>query len=182
VKTYFLSPHCDDETLFGSFTIQREHPIVIICFRGSGVENEWGVTHEQRFKETEKAVSILNAEDLIDWSDKSLDELEEEILKLDGNKIYVPAFEDCGHDDHNRLHYLTPFDRHNIIYYLTYTQPPGQPIKRSESLFKVPINNSVWVQNKLEAMLCYKSQLLTPLHYPSYGHFLESQWEYYSND
>ena len=56
----FLSPHPDDETLFGAFTLMREKPLVVIV-TDSYVQQNRGenITPQQRFQESVNAMNIL---------------------------------------------------------------------------------------------------------------------------
>jgi LmbE family N-acetylglucosaminyl deacetylase len=56
----FLSPHPDDETLFGAFTLMREKPLVVIV-TDSYVQQNRGenITPQQRFQESVNAMKIL---------------------------------------------------------------------------------------------------------------------------
>ena len=56
----FLSPHPDDETLFGAFTLMREKPLVVII-TDSYIQQNRGenITPQQRFQESVNAMKIL---------------------------------------------------------------------------------------------------------------------------
>src|SRR4051812_35384471 len=59
----FLSPHNDDEALFGSCLLLRHKPKVTVCFR-SFVEDSWpdGPGYEEREAETTAAMGVLGCE------------------------------------------------------------------------------------------------------------------------
>ena len=63
MKSIFLAPHNDDEALFGSFTIIREKPLVVIITDSWIQPNrgEKGCDAETRWNETKKAMEILGA-------------------------------------------------------------------------------------------------------------------------
>lgn len=56
----FLSPHNDDETLFGAYTLMRKKPLVVIA-TDSYIQQNRGenITAIQRFQETVNAMKIL---------------------------------------------------------------------------------------------------------------------------
>ena len=56
-----ISPHNDDETLFCSWTILREKPLVVIV-TDSARQASKGITAEQRRAETKAAMDILGVE------------------------------------------------------------------------------------------------------------------------
>lgn len=56
----FLSPHHDDETLFGAFTLLRERPLVVIVTDSYVQFNRGdGITNECRWAEARAATEIL---------------------------------------------------------------------------------------------------------------------------
>jgi len=82
----FLSPHNDDEALFGAFTIMREKPLVLIVtdshiqyLRGDGI------TPGQRRLETQRAMKKLGVE--IYFLDIPDDNITKEILTTALNTI-----------------------------------------------------------------------------------------------
>ena len=58
VSTLFLSPHNDDETLFGAFTIMKEKPIVCVVFDSyvQVARGNAGATASRRRNETLRAL------------------------------------------------------------------------------------------------------------------------------
>ncbi len=57
MRSLFLAPHSDDETLFGAFTLLRHKPDVIICLRDG----------DEREGETARAMEILGIENWRFW-------------------------------------------------------------------------------------------------------------------
>src|SRR6266446_3070448 len=109
----FLAPHSDDETLFGSFTLLREKPIVVVCFDRSFDE-------PGRMQETWEATRILGCE-AVGWGPGM--NLEEAIDGLRGEKVFAPAIEQNGHREHNLIANLCArlLDPADVTNYLTYT-------------------------------------------------------------
>jgi LmbE family N-acetylglucosaminyl deacetylase len=158
----FLSPHNDDECLFGSFTLIAHKPYVFICTR-SMKQAEFGVTYEQREEETACALQILG---VTSWSQGMyhdtnhylLDALYGDFKNLDQvlrpERVWAPATELGGHEQHNLVAEVarTIFgDR--VQPYLTYVR--GQMRTRGT---EVPFEPQ-WVSRKLRALACYESQI-----------------------
>ena len=58
----FLAPHSDDETLFGSFIIQRAKPLIVVCTDGTSHERKFGIPIEQRRNESREAAKIMGVD------------------------------------------------------------------------------------------------------------------------
>jgi LmbE family N-acetylglucosaminyl deacetylase len=133
----FISPHCDDETLFGAYTIMNEKPKVYI----------WETTPE-RLNESIEALKILGGE----FTDT---------LKGNWEKVYAPALEN-GHPLHDECHNYAKDRFENVIYYSTYRS--GEDLQ-SKGNIKVEATEEM-KQKKIEALKCYKSQIeATPCHF-----------------
>ncbi len=185
----FLSPHNDDETLFGAFTIQREKPLVIVVF-SSFVQAARGnpVTSGQRHVETISALRELDPDgrstelcslgipdsDAFDASTLAarMVELLPDIER--GEQVWAPAFENGGHDQHNLVakaaDLLWPG---KVTHYLTYTRTKGK--SRSEN--EVPATGEM-VRRKLRALACYESQIDIE-RLGCRPHFMRDLYEYY---
>lgn len=217
----FLSPHNDDETLFGAFTIMREKPLVVVVFdsyiqvaRGA----EW-CDWKTRRQETARAMIALGQfshyaldrdelpDDRLIESAQEMDYREEleGVMRLPlrfcglrddclwtGNDTFkaicetvgpehlsgviAPADEPNGHAHHNLVAVAAASLAGNLeiplVKYTTYTRTGGKT--RTET--PVPIENPEWIERKLRALACYKSQIRHP---QCQEHFLRSQEEYY---
>lgn len=104
----FISPHCDDETLFGAYTIMREKPIVAI-FKD--------VLHIYRHDESRAALDWL---ELPRDNIKFISALHE--LGTDYEKVYAPAMQG-GHPFHDEVCELAirQFGA-KVVLYSTYTK------------------------------------------------------------
>lgn len=176
----FLSPHNDDETLFGAFTLLREKPLVVIVFdsfvqpsRGNP-GTEWTV----RRAESIAACKILGCEvEFLGFSDGddhvSADAIRRRInvAGLMRQKVFAPAVELGGHAQHN-LVAASIENGPKVTRYMTYT-----PAGKSTSGHVVPILEPGWIGLKLQALACYGSQWAPRL--GCYPHFLRDQTEYY---
>jgi len=174
----FLSPHNDDETLFGSFTLLRERPRVITVLR-SYVQEErgTGVTYQEREAENAAALEVLGIGDWEQWTypddDPPWREIRERLASVDAGRVYAPAIERRGHAHHNAIGGLaSALWPGKITYYTTYTT-----WGRTKRGYKVPWEHE-WVLLKLRALSCYRSQILVPGTLTTH-HFLEAQSEYY---
>lgn len=155
----FISPHNDDETLFGAFTLIREKPLVVI------VTDSWkqfnrgeNIRADQRWEETTRAMQILGCsvirlgirDDIIDdWA------VEEKLKRFSNfETVYAPAIQG-GNPDHDLVGKtatdIFPFD---IIRYATYT-PTN--LYTTGSIEIKPTPGEIEIKNK--AMDCYISQI-----------------------
>lgn len=167
----FLSPHNDDETLFGAFTLMRERPHVIVCLR-SFVQSRYGITYQQRENETAAAMKVLGCtweqwqipDNAPDWA-----RLEAALRKLEPQQVWAPLPEENGHAHHNRIGEITKRLWPHAVQYLTYTTS-GKSSKGT----LVPFGPSM-VNVKLQALQCYSSQILEP---SCTEHFVRDQREY----
>jgi LmbE family N-acetylglucosaminyl deacetylase len=158
--TVFLSPHNDDETLFGAYTLLRYRPLVIVCFRSAG---DWGPA-AVREAETAAAMNVLDCQwqqwshpdtpRIPDWT-----KVEQSLLTLEEpGRVWAPAPEEDGHDQHNGIGELAARlwpDR--VTWYTTYTRHGG----RSDWGEPVPYEPH-WPRLKQAALDCYESQARDP--------------------
>ncbi len=162
----FLSPHNDDETLFGAFTIQREKPLVAVLF-DSYVQAARGnpVTWRQRRQESREAVHLLSGKlpaflELRDSEPSTPQEIASHIAIAFGegnfDHVFAPSIEPNGHEQHNAVgraaDILWPG---RVTHYLTYTRDKG----KSTSDHRVPVESGEWIRRKLRALACYESQI-----------------------
>jgi LmbE family N-acetylglucosaminyl deacetylase len=176
----FLAPHNDDETLFGSFSLLREKPHVVICLRSTVQElRGTGVTYTQREAETQEAMDVLGVRSWEQWSfpdsDPPWDEIERELGQWVVERVYAPAWEAGGHEHHNELAEVVErvFPPEKLTRYLTYTTA-GRSSSGAEVAFEPE-----WVLLKLHALACYRSQIVVPETWTT-GHFVGDQREYYA--
>lgn len=154
----FVSPHNDDECLFGAFTLMRNKPLVIIVTDSYIQEKRGdGITSRQRREETINAmiklgcpVAFLNIPD-----DKITEELV--IKKLEQFKdcfAYIPCVYDNGHPHHNIVGEAGMKVFKNFKKYHTYKQ--GHNLREEG---KVVDHTEEEMTLKLQALECYKSQI-----------------------
>jgi len=149
-----ISPHNDDESLYASYIIQKEQPLVCVVtdsYRQS-LRGE-PITKEQRIMETEMAMDMLGVKVVFlhipdnNITDDCLDTLG------DFETVYAPLPEDGGNKDHNKIGELARKKWKNVIFYSTYTKdrpyPDGEPVQYTKEMYK----------NKMMALDCYQSQL-----------------------
>lgn len=181
----FLSPHNDDETLFGSFTLQTVKPHVVIVLRSDYQNRFFGIEHERRELETKLAMEILGChweqwrftDDTPDWDAvrHALHGLQHPGL----SRVYAPAVETDGHPHHNALGQaaVEVFGEPLIWPYLTYSVFDGKSTMESHGGYSVNPENGQQIINKLRALACYRSQILTP-EAGCWPHFIRDQAEY----
>lgn len=159
----FLAPHNDDETLFGSFTIIRKRPYVVICLR-SDKQQALGVSYETRERETEAALEQLG--DPLWWQSEVLDtdpypaeKLREHFHALNERlapieDVYAPAIEEGGHEQHNLIGQLAEeVWGQQVRPYLTYRR--GYMRSRGREVVPEP----GYAVMKMRALACYGSQI-----------------------
>lgn len=178
----FISPHNDDETLFGAFTIMKEKPLVCVVF-DSFVQVERGnagAFAERRRNETRMALMELTVYPKTPMSPQFLglrdDAPDYEQLRtrlkecrkaFEGDGIICPAWEQDGHEQHNGVarvcRDLWPAEQRTE--YLTYTRTGGRSraIVDQEKMcltsgFEV-IPSPDMIARKHRALACYKSQM-----------------------
>ncbi len=185
----FLSPHNDDETLFGAFTLLRERPWVVIV-TDSFVQANRGdtVTAAQRREETLAAMKVLGLESRVLFmgvrDDKiTLTETIDSLTVLRGEgddrgldritEVYAPAIQH-GHVHHDIVGQaaLNVFGDLRVWQYSTYSARERFFVNFGKlEVVGTPEEHAL----KQRAMRCYKSQ------YPrSWRHFAavenKSEW------
>lgn len=162
----WLSPHNDDETLFGAFTILRHRPHVVICFKSQVQEDRYGITAATREDETERALWNLGINNWLqspildsnsDW-EAMVGKMIALFAELDvvhkPERVWAPYVEDGGHDQHNLVGSVA-IGTFGVRYrpYLTYVRGRMRTVG-----VEVPFEPS-WVARKMRALSCYESQI-----------------------
>jgi LmbE family N-acetylglucosaminyl deacetylase len=140
----FLSPHCDDETLFGAYTIMRDKPLVAIY-----------LSSMERMQESAKAMKVLGAPLMFI---ESIDTM----IFDEFDVVYAPAIEGGHplHDEIGRKALEKWGDK--VIQYSTYRS--GSDLLPRGSI-KVHATEDM-KKKKIEALKCYVSQIKeTPCHF-----------------
>lgn len=154
----FVSPHNDDETIFGAFTILRERPLVVVVF-DSFIQPARGIpgtTAAERRAETAAACQILGVEcQFIGYRDDQpphADAIRGRLELFGVAEVWAPCTEMDGHEHHNLVARACLGLPGAKDFYLTYT-------KRGKSTNgrKVPYEPH-WIGLKLRALAEYKSQ------------------------
>lgn len=174
----FISPHNDDETLFGAFTIMKEKPVVVVVF-DSYVQVARGntdATRSRRRTETSEAVAFLLS---VTWSLRFLglrddapdydyfrDWLKQSSRRGAFDGLICPAWEQDGHEQHNDVaricRDLWPAEQRTE--YLTYTRTRGRSRSICNADFSVlPAHEVIptpdMIARKHRALACYSSQM-----------------------
>lgn len=155
----FLSPHSDDESLFGAYTLLRHQPHVVICLEGRRARHL--VPNKVRVAETAAAMEILGCGfrqlrvpcDPPDWT-----KVEEHLIRFRPERVWAPLPELDGHPQHNALGNLAAhLWPGRVEFYSTYTLHGG----RSQVGTRVE-EEPGWRQLKKRALGCYHSQNSKP--------------------
>lgn len=154
----FLSPHNDDETLFGAYTLIKRKPLVVV------VTDSWvqynrgdGITAIQRIEETKQAMKILNVPvEFLGIKDTELteEELKSRLMKYNPDKVYAP-FPNSKNYQHNFVGMVaqTLWPK-RVIFYSTYTTDNLTPQGEIEV---IPTQEEIELKNRV--LDCYKSQI-----------------------
>lgn len=156
----FISPHNDDETLFGAFTLLREKPLVLIV-TDSWIQYTRGeeCTAEDRWQETLNAMKILKCpvvrggirDDVI--GEDAVRELFEKFKNFD--EVYAPAIITNGNPHHNLVGEIAmQVFRDKLTRYATYAKDNLYVIGDKEIK---PEPEEIALKNM--AFSCYPSQL-----------------------
>ncbi len=146
----FIAPHCDDETLFGAYTIMARKPLVAI-FNDQQAGNISNTP--EREAESAAAMHFLGVDVVF------INNLDE--ISGDFDIVYAPMLEH-GHPGHDFIHNAAKAKYSNVINYSTYRSgtdllPRGQVKVEATEEMK---------QKKLDTLLFYKSQIAaTPCHF-----------------
>lgn len=175
MRSLFLSPHPDDAVLFGTFTLLADRPDVITVLWPDGQERH-GITAPQRHEEDAEAMEVLGLGGYHDqWpfseSDPDWVEIQDRLYALEPldrdsptavryDRVFAPAVEEGGHDHHNKIAEiaLRVFGTTRVRHYLTYTRDRG----KSTSGLEIFPSTPGAILRKLEALACYRSQIVTP--------------------
>jgi LmbE family N-acetylglucosaminyl deacetylase len=104
----FIAPHNDDEALFGTYTLLREKPLVVII-TDSWIQYNRGdnVTAEERWQETVEAMKIIGCPVVrLGIRDDIIDELaiKDKLSKFAGfEQVFAPAEVENGNLHHNMV-------------------------------------------------------------------------------
>lgn len=158
----FISPHNDDETLFGAFTLMREKPLVVIV-TDSWIQFNRGesITADQRWEETKKAMVILGCSVIrLGIRDDILDDwhVKDKLSRFIGfDTVYIPAVQggNLQHDLVSKVAKEVFGDR--VKQYTTYTATEPCTTGTQEV---IPTSEEITLKEK--ALACYESQIKSP--------------------
>lgn len=162
----FLSPHNDDEALFGSYIIQRSKPLVIVCFDGTQHEEKFGITVKERQAESEAACKAMGVKvQFLEIPDNLSDEesrvlLYQKLMRVlpfqigweDIATIFVPS--ETGGNRHHDIVSRVLRDGDGLMYYSTYTKEDNGPVPGEMAINPTESEKEM----KEFALSCYPSQ------------------------
>lgn len=154
----FLSPHSDDEILFGAYTIMREKPLVVICTHAT----MQGGNGYERAMESYRAMKMLGASVMflgIDEDELTEEVLEEKLRFLDSDDylyLYAPVYEQDGNPHHNLVNRVARRITCHVSTYKTYSG------LETRTIGKEIIPTPEELELKKRAMLCYQTQIQNP--------------------
>jgi LmbE family N-acetylglucosaminyl deacetylase len=125
----------------------------------------FGVTADEREAETAAAMDVLGC-DWAQWpyldSAPDWDEIMAQLAHIEYlgvERVFAPAVEEGGHDQHNRIGELADAifgDR--VTHYTTYEHGRGRSGRDRADAIPVPFEPG-WVELKQRALACYQSQI-----------------------
>ncbi len=155
----FISPHNDDETLFGAFTLMREKPLVLIV-TDSWIQFNRGeiCTAQDRWEETCNAMKILECSVIrLGIRDDIIEErhLEQSFIRFNNfDKVYIPSLQG-GNPHHDMINKVgKKIFRDRSVEYTTYTKSELYTVGKIEIK---PTPEEIELKNK--ALDCYISQV-----------------------
>ncbi len=157
----FVSPHNDDEALFGAYVCIPHKPLVVVVLR-SFVEAGWvdGPGYAERELESEASCKVLGCE-LEQWthedSNPDWDAVRASMEALEPERVWAPLPEPGGHPHHNVIGEMALELWPQTVFYSTYTHKYG---KTTTGDLVTP--EPGWEEIKRRAMSCYASQIRHP--------------------
>src|SRR5712691_6293662 len=151
----FLSPHNDDETLFGAFTIIERRPKVVVCYLSPP---GWGAP-EVRTEETRRALLCLGTDDFVQEDAYRWSSVEAMLVALAQqfrpSHVWAPSV-NASHPEHVALAKAAAsvFTKDILTRYHTY-RTFGQKVRDGVKVKHVP----AWTEMKLHALAKYQSQI-----------------------
>jgi len=161
----FLSPHNDDESLFGAYTLMRYKPFVIIVTDSFIQPNRGDVTCTAEIRKQETVNAMRMAGCPVVFLGIKDTELTEEILierlqYFNPETIYIPAIHENGNEQHNLVGKvaLELFGHKNCERYCSYVKGDFNIVQGGWEI--IPTHPEMELKNKM--LDCYKSQLQLP--------------------
>jgi len=158
----FISPHNDDEILFGAYTIMREKPLVVIITHSTMQGNNG----DERTLESYRAMKILGVPIVFLGIDE--DKITEEILNEKFNilgvndeyldVVYIPEYQENGNPHHNLVNEYFK-KRYSFLTkeYKTYSGLEDRTIGKEI----IPTDEELEIKKRV--MACYKTQIENPM-------------------
>ncbi len=183
----FLSPHNDDEAIFGSFLIMREKPQVVVVYDSCvqplrGIE---GCGYITRRTETRNALMCMGAmpPKFVGLRDDQAYTPKDILFRLRScvdvdqvfDAVYAPIYDGDGHGHHNAVSLVAAeLKSKSHVYYSTYTRSGGRQTTPNEVL---PESGDMIARKHL-ALASYKSQMIMDARLGTWPWFVGDMREY----
>lgn len=162
MKTLFISPHNDDEALFGAYTLMREKPLVLIV-TDSYIQFNRGdnITRQQRRNESAQAMELVGCSVVFGGiPDNEISEIITQRLFENFRgfyRVYAPAVQ--GGNSHHDLigRVARQVFGNNLVQYTTYTKVDLWTPNVVGSEEVVPTERELELKD--EMLDCYQSQI-----------------------
>lgn len=158
-----FEPHLDDLCLFAAYTALRLKPTVITVLGDASVQEQYGISKEDRQIENAGALNTLGITEWLVWNHSDVNPYWEAVKddmwryadSHDPTEAWVPLWEVGGHDQHNTISEIAFFifaDR--CRFYATYRRGSGRTHTENEVT-----PEPSWPAIKFKAMSAYASQI-----------------------
>lgn len=177
MHTLLISPHNDDESLFCSYTLLREQPLVVVVTDSyiQPLRGDFGCDADTRWKETVAACKILGCPVIrLGLRDDSLTQevLTEALRKFEGfDTVYAPAIQG-GNAQHDLIGRVAKIIFPSVSQYTTYTK---HALWTKGDIEVIPTEAEKAL--KAQALNCYKSQIALRSTFPHFQAVIgKSEW------
>lgn len=155
---YFLSPHSDDEAMFGAYTLLRHKPTVVQVLRCDLRRAPWQV----RAAEAVAGAAVLGCDNVVQLdvleSDPGAAAILDRLARLpDPGRVWAPAPHNGGHPHHNLVGACALIVFPAATLYSTYALNPRSGENEKTIGTAVPPEPG-WPDLKRAALACYVSQ------------------------
>lgn len=176
----FISPHNDDESLFGAFTLIREKPLVVVVTDSFIQPNRGDISCDAHTRRQESIaackifgcpIAFLGIKDT-ELTSSNLSSRLEDFKNLGFEGVYAPAIQG-GNPQHDLIGKIANQIFNNVIYYTTYTKTE---LWTKGEIEVVPTPEEIELKEK--ALWCYQSQIKLPATRPHFEAVLggKSEW------
>jgi hypothetical protein len=170
----FISAHNDDAPLWGSFTLQRETPMVLTVFDSHIQPARGHAQCDAATRRKEDLEAMFSGVPDNEPHASIRERIHAALRPWTPTEVWLPAVEDGGHEHHNLVGEigLEVLKGAKIHRYLSYTRTRGKSTNGREVT-----PTGAMVLKKLQALACYRTQIEIDA-LGCWPHFIRDQNEY----